>query len=189
MLNNPQELATKIKHGDQAAFRQLIEGFHQYAFALTFRILCDEEEAKDAVQEGFIKIWEKICSFDPSHKFTTWISRIFTNSAIDRLRSIKRHNLVRLDQVPDKLEMICAGSSDTKLDNQEMAQLIRSLAGDLPEKQQLVFILRDIQGMESSEVQEVLDLSETVVKSNLYHARKRIRRKLIQIITYEGRVR
>jgi len=185
MQKEPDELAVLILKRDQAAFRKLINEYNRYAFVLTFRILCDEEEAKDAVQEGFIKIWEKISFYDPSQKFKTWFSRIFANCAIDRLRSLKRRKYFDLDQVTEKLEMICNGSDEVNLDNREMAQIIRNLADELPERQQLVFILRDIQEMKSSEVQEILDLPETVVKSNLYHARKRIREKLTEIITYE----
>lgn len=181
-----QEIISRIKLSDQSAFRELVEHYQHKAFSLTFRILGDEEEAKDAVQEGFIKIWQNIKNYNPASQFTSWMYRIMANCAIDRFRKIRRQNEVALDLVPEKLHKIYTNEPDVTMDNTEMASMIRMLAGNLPEKQQLVFILRDIQGMESSEVQSVLGISETQVKSNLHHARKSIRKKIESIFNMNG---
>ncbi len=187
MPGNEQEIIKKIKEGDQVAFRELVEAYRQSAFSLAFRIVCDEEEARDVVQESFIKIWIKIGTYDPSQKFTTWMYRIITNSAIDKVRQLQRRRLVSIEKVQGRIEKKNADSSSNADDNAEIARLIRHLAEGLPEKQQLVFILRDIQGVESDEVEKILDLSAESVKSNLYHARKAIREKLIRAHLYEGR--
>jgi RNA polymerase sigma-70 factor (ECF subfamily) len=180
-----QEIITRIIAGDQDAFREVVEYYQHQAFSLTFRILADEEEAKDAVQEGFIKIWQNMRSYNSANEFTSWMYRIMANCAIDRYRKLKRQNELAIDLFPETSMAGSSGDPNASMDNQEIARTIRSLAGKLPEKQQLVFILRDIQGMESVEVQTVLGISEANVKSNLYHARKSIREKIDRIFQRE----
>jgi len=175
----------KVQSGNKRAFGMLIDEVQQFAFSLAFRILCDEEEAKDAVQESFIKIWKNIGEFDPSRRFTTWMYTIVTRCALDKLRSIKRKNQVRFDDACQELDKLLNGDLNQQIDNQEIGQLIHFLAEGLPKKQKLVFVLRDLQGLDSKEVQEILDESETIVKSNLYLARKAVKEKLNKITEYE----
>ena len=180
MLTNLPEIIEKVKKGDQPAFRLIVEEYRQQAFSLAFRIVCDEEEARDIVQDSFVIIWEKIDTYKMNAKFSTWMLKIVANKAIDRLRRIKRHHMVKLDSVIGKIDALAMDTIDQQSENSELAEIIRWLSAGLPEKQQLVFIMRDIQGMESDEVQEILGMSETSVKSNLYHARISIREKLMK---------
>jgi RNA polymerase sigma-70 factor (ECF subfamily) len=169
-------------NGDLKAFRKLVTMYQQPAYRLAFKILGDEEEAKDAVQESFIKIWKKISSFDPAREFVPWMYRIIVNTSNDRLRIIHRHTMVPLDQVSQKLEAVLQSDSKTVAENHETAVIIKGLTGMLPEKQRLVFILRDIEGMTSEEVELITEMNETSVKSNLYHARKSVRERLLKIL-------
>jgi RNA polymerase sigma-70 factor, ECF subfamily len=182
MLTDLQEIIEKVKKGDQATFRKLVEEYQQQAFSMAFRILCDEEEARDVVQDSFIKIWQKIGTYDMTMKFSTWLNKIVANSAIDRMRQIKRHNLVDVEKAIIKIDQLNLDIMQTEADNKETARLIRWLAEGLPEKQQLVFVLRDLEGIDSPEVRKILSMSETSVKSNLYHARMYIRERLIKSI-------
>jgi len=182
-----QEIIPRIIKGDQTAFRELVRFYQHQAFTLTFRILGDEDEAKDAVQEGFIKIWQHIGTYHPGNKFSSWMNRIMSNCAIDRYRKIRQMKEVKMENYSEIIEKIVDSGPDLKMDNKEIAQIIRLMASALPEKQRLVFILRDIQGMDSSEVQEVLGLSDTTVKSNLHHARRSIRNKIDRLFLLERR--
>jgi RNA polymerase sigma-70 factor, ECF subfamily len=182
MLTDLDKIIERIKEGDQAAFRKLVEEYRQQAFSMAFRIVCDEEEARDIVQESFIKIWQKIGTYNMSMKFSTWLYRIVANSAIDRMRQIKRHNHVGLENVIGQIDYMNLDNDQTEFDNKETASLIRWLAEGLPEKQQLVFILRDLEGIDSPEVRKILNMSENSVKSNLYHARLAIREKMLKQI-------
>jgi len=179
------EQIQQIIRGDQKAFRVLVENHQQYAFSLAFRLLCDEEEAKDVVQESFIKIWRNIKSYNPKMKFTTWIYKIITNTAIDRLRVIKRVGKESMDDATKNPGSILNYHPDKEYDNQELTQIIRSMSKDLPEKQKLVFVLRDIQGMNSVEVENILDIPADTIKSNLYHARRMVKEKLNKILHYD----
>ncbi|HJN06785.1 MAG TPA: sigma-70 family RNA polymerase sigma factor [Bacteroidales bacterium] len=177
----------KARNGDKEAFGHLVKAHQQYAFNLAFRIVCNEEEARDVVQDSFIKIWKNIKLYNPDIKFTTWMYNIVTNTAIDYLRATKKVDLVNIDDFHEKLTKVSTDNPETKLYNQEIGQLIHSISDTLPEKQRLVFVLRDLQGMNSAETSDVLDLSITSVKSNLYLARRVIKEKLLKILSYEGR--
>jgi RNA polymerase sigma-70 factor, ECF subfamily len=189
MPENLQETVKCIRNGDQAAFRKLVTIYQQPAYRLSFRILGNEEEARDAVQESFIRIWRKIGSYDPSREFIPWMYRIFVNTSTDRLRTIHRHTMIPFEQMAHNLEAIQQDDPANSADNRELANLIKGLAEMLPEKQKLVFILRDIEGMTSEEVESITELNETSVKSNLYYARKSVRERLLRILEKERTIK
>jgi len=180
-------IVDQAKLGDQKAFRYLVEQYQEYAYILSFRILCNEEEARDTVQESFIKIWKNIKKYDPKIKFTTWMYTIVTHTAIDKFRSLKRYTMVNIDDVAEHLEKIEDVGPGHKIDNEEIGMIIKLMAEDLPEKQRLIFVLRDIQGLESDEVEKIMKSSKTSVKTNLYHARRAIREKLNKVLAFERR--
>jgi len=184
---NRSQIIHQIKKGNQSAFRLLVEQYQAYAFKLAFRIVCNEEDAKDVVQESFIKIWRNIHNYRPSVKFTTWMYKIVTNSAIDLYRKNARQNSISLDESIGTVSEAQQNYINKNQDNKELSILIRKMADGLPEKQRLIFVLRDLQEIDSPEVQEILEISETTVKSNLYHARKTIKEKLLTLMAYERR--
>ncbi len=182
---DPKDIIMLVKNGDHKAFKTLVTMYRQAAFSLSFRILCNEEDARDIVQESFIRVWENIGSYDPGKRFTTWLFRIVTNCSIDRLRSSRRHTIISMDRVPELLSRPSDPNGETILGNKQIGGMIRLIADGLPEKQRLVFILRDIEGMDSSETEQVLGMTADLVKSNLWHARKAVREKLSGVLSYE----
>lgn len=184
---NLHQIIHQIKKGNQAAFRQVVEEYQEYAFKLAFRIVCNEEDAKDVVQESFIKIWRSIGKYNPSTKFTTWMYKIVTNTAIDLYRMNARQHSIPLDEANSIVALADQETTQKNLDNKELSILIRKLAEGLPEKQRLVFVLRDLQGMDSQEVKEIMDMPATGIKSNLYHARKTVKEKILTLMAYERR--
>lgn len=180
-----QEIVSRIRSGDRAAFRILVEMYQQQAYRLSFRILGNEEEARDIVQDSFVKIWQKIGSYDPARKFVTWMNGIVVHASVDRQRSLRRHVMVPVDRVLQTVEALQQQDPGRAADDRDLALLIQFLAEGLPEKQKLIFILRDIEGMSSEEVESVTGFPEDSVKSNLYHARKSVREKLFMILERE----
>lgn len=180
-----KEIIQKIQKGDKDAFRLLVEKYQQQAFRLAFRMLGDEDDARDVVQDSFIKIWEKFNTYNDKEKFSSWMYRIVSNTAIDNIRSQKRRPAISLENFIPETLATAEGSIDIVLENREAGKLIRLITAGLPEKQQLIFSLRDLQGLSQKEVQEICGMAETAIKSNLYHARKAIREKLSAILAYE----
>jgi RNA polymerase sigma-70 factor (ECF subfamily) len=169
------ELIESCIKGDVHAFRELIEKLQMYAYMLAFRILLNDEDAKDAVQDSFIKIWRNLGSYNCKYLFTTWMYRIVVNTCIDRLKEVKKRSEVYFENANE------SSCTEDSLGNRELAKQIRQLSKGLPEKQRIIFILNDLQGLSLDEASEVLNMPKGQVKSNLYYARKSIKGKLLKL--------
>ncbi len=180
LIKDMHNIVLRSKEGDMSAFEQLVKHYQDYAFALALRLLGDEEEAGDAVQETFIRVWKHMKSFDMRSKFSTWLYRVVTNLCFDRLKARKRRQRV-IAQNPDKKEIFeTGGDHDLEDDHikKELADLIMGLADELTPKQRIVFVLRDLQDLDIKEVSHIAGMSVGSVKSNLYYARQSIRQRL-----------
>ncbi len=168
------------QQGDENAFARVVRAHYSYAYTLAFRLVLDESDADDVVQEGFVRVWKNLDRFDPNTRFTTWLYRIVTNVSLDVIRARKRRPMIT-DREPDDIPMgetADAGNPEALTGNRDMIEHIKRLAADLPETQRLVFTLRDIQDLTIEEVCECTGLSSESVRSNLHYARKRLRERL-----------
>jgi RNA polymerase sigma-70 factor, ECF subfamily len=180
-MQNAHDILNRCKNGDTSAFRMLMEEYQGYAFALAFRIVCNEEDAKDIVQEAFIRVWKNIGRYDPAVKFTTWLYSIVTNLCFDAMRARKR-----MPAAASKAGLEDVVLASTALDDDpeklfathELASVIAALTETLPPTQRIVFVLRDLQQLSVREVCDILGLSEGSVKTNLVYARRCIRQRL-----------
>lgn len=163
------------KNGNTEAFGFVVEKLRQPLFRLAFRLLCDEEDAKDAVQDTFVKAWLAMGKYDPEQRFETWIYRIAVNVCYDRMRAGRRRKVYGRpagDYADD------AADTEAKLVNRELRESIMSLTQGLSVKQKLVFTLADLEELSTEEIRKATGLSTASVKSNLYLARKHIRENL-----------
>jgi RNA polymerase sigma-70 factor (ECF subfamily) len=177
-VTDTYDILLRSKNGDSEAFRSLVEYYQSYAFSLAFRLLCNEEDARDAVQESFIRIWKHLPEYDLQKKFTTWMYKIVTRICYDRLKAHRRQKIgVFLDR-SGNIQLPDGKSLEKELDNRESAQIIKNLAETLTPKQRMVFILRDLQDLEMKEVSRICNMPIHSVKSNLCHARRNIRIKM-----------
>ena len=176
------EIIARCKNGDLDAFRDLVERHQSFAFALAFRLLCNEEDAKDAVQESFVRVWRHLARFNPRQKFTTWLYRIVANLCYDRLKARKRRARIMVAADDDELPTIITSPLlvEKELANREIAAIIERLAGGLSSKQRMVFVLRDLQDLDMEEIVHITGMSMGSVKTSLYLARRAIRERLVQ---------
>ncbi|NOY57728.1 MAG: RNA polymerase sigma factor [Calditrichaeota bacterium] len=174
------DIFLRCQNGDLAAFRQVVETHQSFAFSLALRMLCDAEDARDVVQESFIKVWQNIGQFDPNRKFTTWLYKIITNLCLDYLKARKRKNRLFSSPLDSKVGNLARAEVDEEKNcmNKELIKEIKMLAEGLTPKQRIVFVLRDLQGLEMDQVVKITGLNKSKIKSNLYHARMNIRAKL-----------
>ena len=180
MSENVNEIIIESQSGSIKAFRILVEKFQSYAFNLAFRMLCNEEDSKDVVQETFIRVWKHLDRFDFSCQFSTWLYRIVTNLCYDRIKARNRKRKV-ISTVPHtEFAEITPGcqTMESSYDHTELAGLVIKFAEELSPKQRMVFILRDLQDLSIKEVTQITGMSGSAVKSNLYHARCCLRQKL-----------
>ncbi len=187
MKNTPEkssqpetELLNRCVAGDLEAFEKLVRQFQKYAYTLAYKILWNEEDAKDIVQETFIRVWKNIFKYDTKVKFTTWLYKIVTNLCFDKLKSDKRRKRHISPAAENKEINDLPNTSDPvkEITNQDLVEKVHLLSGGLSAKQRMVFTLRDLQDVDIPEIAEILQMSTGAVKSNLYLARMTIRKKL-----------
>lgn len=174
MAQQIHEVIARARNGDMQAFRQLVDMHQQFAYRVAFRLLANHDDARDVVQESFIRVWKNLPRFDDRSKFTTWLYKIVVHLCYDDLRSAyKRY----------KCDADCRDRSWEQLPIQEesgdadMIEHYRRLSAGLKPRQQVVFILRDLEELELGEIAAILKISVGAVKSNLYYARLNIRQK------------
>ncbi len=172
------ELIDRCVEQDAAAFEKLVHHFQSFAFALAMRLVADENEAEEVIQESFVRVWKHIGRYDRKTKFTTWLYTIVTNLSLDRLRAIRRRRRLFFsrDEFPDVEDVGGADDIAEIHSNRELAAMINRLTADLPTKQRVVFTLRDLQDLSVEEVAHIATMSVASVKTNLHYARKRIRK-------------
>ena len=183
MTDSTYETIIRCKSGDMSAFQSLVEEYQIYAYKLAFRLLCSEDEAKDVVQESFIRVWRHIQKYDLRSKFTTWLYKIVTNLCYDHLKARNRRTRIFQTDSEKINSNVIASNFDLEKDigNKELAEIIHNIADKLAPTQKIVFVLRDLQDLSIEEVVAVTGISKGAVKSNLYHARQHIRKKLEEI--------
>jgi RNA polymerase sigma-70 factor, ECF subfamily len=177
-----RELLLALRSGDEAALNELIGRKTKPLIQLVQRILGDLEEARDVVQVTFFKVWENRTKFDERWSPNTWIYRIASNLAIDHLRSRKSRERSH-EPVKQHLRQVADSNSHrdlSGLQHSEVAAIFRELSAGLSEKQRMVFLLREMEGLSSPEVAEVLGCRESTVRNHLFNARKYLRRELVR---------
>jgi RNA polymerase sigma-70 factor (ECF subfamily) len=169
------KLIEECREGSLSSFRKLIELTTPFAFSVAFRMLGNEEQARDIVQETMITMWQKLKKIKSADVFRVWIYRIVINKCYDDLRRRKKTPEIRADERTWNLlsDTISDGNSQA-LENKEMGEIINLLTDRLSPKQRAVFILTDIQEMTSDEISSILGMSKTLIKANLHYARKNI---------------
>lgn len=174
------ELINRCRKKDEKAFRLILEHFQTMVYSLAFRLLCDESEAEDVTQETFIRVWINLKKYDVQKKFSTWIYTIATNLCLDKLR-YRRHFLLKEISEQDLKILITQEDIERDYIHEELAAIISAFSNDLTPKQKLVFTLRYLEDLTVDEIVEITGLTPEKIKSNLFLARKEIRRKIEKI--------
>ena len=180
MTQKERDIITQCQQGNKDAFRWVVQTHQRMLFSLALKMLCDEEEAKDMVQETFIRVWQSIRTYNQEKPFTTWIYTIASRLCLDRLKRKKR--VIAMPDDEQALRRLASDNdSQRELENQEWVAIVRTMAEGLSDKQRLVFILCQLEGLSSEEAEQITGLDARQVKSNLYVARQTIRKRLNEL--------
>ena len=170
-----KELIEECRNGNLRSFRKVVEMTSQMVFTVAHRMLGDEESARDVVQDTMVTVWQKLANIKTAESFRTWVYRIAVNKCYDQLRRRKRQNENRYD---DQAWAIISNrileEGNTELDNAENARIISLLTDKLSPRQKAVFVLSELEDMPADEISKITGMTRSVIKANLYHARKNI---------------
>jgi RNA polymerase sigma-70 factor (ECF subfamily) len=149
---------------------------------VAYRILGDREEARDVVQIAFVRVWEHRRRYHPRYSANTWIYRIATNLAIDHLRSRRSRERVAepLRLHFERRQHSAAHRPLAELGEREVAAIFDQLAAGLTERQRAIFVMRELEGLTSAEVAEIVGCRESTVRNHLFNARRVLREALVR---------
>lgn len=169
-----EELSTRVAQGDAAAFDTLAGRHMERAFRVAYRLAGQREDAEDLVQEAFVRVLERIDTFDPGRSFAPWFYRILTNLALNQRRA---GHLRRTQPLPVSVQ----GSTLSPARQAEQAEVRERLGAALarlPETQQDIVKLFELEGFSGQEIAGMLDLPAGTVRWHLHEARKALRQAL-----------
>jgi RNA polymerase sigma factor (sigma-70 family) len=181
-----KQLIHKAKMGDEISFESLILGCQSKAYNIALRYLKNEEDAMDALQESFIKIFRHLNSFKEDSRFDTWVYRIVVNTCNDMLRKNSNQKITdSIFKVEDEKETVIdipdtSGSPEDVFDHKETTNHILSCMERLSLEQKEIIVLRDIHGFSYDEISEILNCSIGTVKSRINRSRLRLREILLE---------
>ncbi len=177
-------LVREAQAGDTRAFDELVHRYENRVYRLAFKILREEEDAADVLQDAFLSAFRGLKNFKAESTFSTWLYRIATNASLMKIRK-RRDNQVSLEQSQnDSRETETIAIPDwshqplQELLDEETRDIMEDAVGRLPEDLRSVFVLRDVEELSNQEVAEVLELSVAAVKSRLHRARVFLRDRL-----------
>lgn len=163
-------------------FETLVLPTKNKLFRFAFRLLGNSDEAKDVVQDVFIKLWNGRDQLTEVENMEAWCMRITRNLSLDHIRIRQRRST---DSISQGLEIHQDGlTPHEKTEMQENMQQIDQMIAALPEKQRQVIHLRDIEGYSYNEICQILELDMNQVKVNLFRARSAVREKLVKMNAY-----
>lgn len=174
------KLLDKCMRGDLNSFEILIQTYSKQVYNILYRILGNEEDAKDVSQEVFIKVYKKLHTFHGKSEFFTWLYQITINSAKDFIK--RKKVLLSVDDLSDaghELSDKKGGNPEESFMEVETKDAILKALLELKDEQRVIIVLRDIQGLSYEEISKVLEIGIGTVKSRI----NRSRMKLRQILT------
>jgi RNA polymerase sigma-70 factor (ECF subfamily) len=162
-----QTAVTRCLSGDSAAFEGIVGRYQQVLFTVALRMLGNEEDARDAAQNTFVKVFENLRSYDPRHRFFSWIYRILMNECLNVRR---RPSLL---QTHSSFEDVIARPADADLvENAERRSAVKKAILELPQTYREVIVLRHFAALSYEEMGEAIGIPLKTVKSRLYSARQ-----------------
>lgn len=175
MPHDDEALVARARAGDVEAFAELVRRYEPRVRAVLWRLLDDERDLEEAVQDTFLRAWRSLDGYRGEAQLFTWLYRIAVNEALMRVRR-KRLSVTALDEVGDT-----AARERGPEDEADVAELRRFLLASLramPFEYRAPLVLRDVEGLSNQEVAQVLGLSLAAAKSRIHRARMQLRADL-----------
>lgn len=180
-----KELLKKCRQGDRDAFNILVQTYQRQVINLAYGMLSDTEDATDAAQEVFIKVYRNIDRFEGKSSLSTWIYRITSNVCKDflrkRTRTIQSVSIYESSEDDDDRPMEIKDSSPTPQEHMEITETqreVRKALDELPEEYKSVIVMYDLEGLSYDEISNVLQCPVGTIKSRLNRARKALKKNL-----------
>jgi RNA polymerase sigma-70 factor (ECF subfamily) len=177
-----EDIAARVLDGQTALFEVLMRRHNERIYRAARAILRDESEAEDVMQQAYVNAYAHLRQFDRRAKFSTWLTRIAVNEALARAKRRGRYQpfdeeASATGEIPMKMQQ---ADPERQAFGRELGALLEAAVDTLPDGHREVFMLREIEGLSTTETAECLDVTEDVVKTRLSRARASLRRELFE---------
>ena len=182
-----EQIVKNLQAGKTDCFAQLANLYQKKIYALSFNLTRNAMDSEDVTQEVLLTLFKKIHTFQGRSAFSSWVYRITLNATYMKLRSQKKHQSISVEELlpsfngsgfqQEKIRDWSENAESLLFDN-ETREIIQKAVDLLPDKEKIVFILRDVEGLSTEKVSNILDLTIPAVKSRLHRARLFLRKKL-----------
>ena len=182
-----EALLERLRAGDDDAYAEFVRDNSPRMLAVARRLLRNEEDARDAVQEGFLSAFKALERFAGGSKLSTWLHRIVVNAALMKLRTKKRKPERSIEDLlpgykedghPQEFFETWHETGEDAASREEERSLVRKQIDELPDNYRNVLLLRDIEGIDTGETAALLGLTPGAVKTRLHRARLALRQLL-----------
>jgi RNA polymerase sigma-70 factor (ECF subfamily) len=182
MTWSDEELVTRSIGGDPESFNQLVLRWERPIYALAYRVIGREEDARDVCQETFLRAFRALNGFRGQAKFSSWLYRIALNLCRDWVRRERRTPLVQAPDELDALELAAvqepAASVEDLVARRELTRVVEQAMARLPEEQRTAIILKEYHELTFQEIADLVGCPLSTVKTRLYQGLSVLRREL-----------
>jgi RNA polymerase sigma-70 factor (ECF subfamily) len=184
MTWSDEELVTRSIGGDADSFNQLVLRWERPIYALAYRVIGREEDARDVCQETFLRAFRALSGFRGQAKFSSWLYRIALNLCRDWVRRERRTPIVSVPDDIDVMELAVAhepsGSIEDLVARKELTRIVERAMARLPEEQRTAIILKEYHGLTFQEIADLVGCPLSTVKTRLYQGLAVLRRELVK---------
>jgi RNA polymerase sigma-70 factor (ECF subfamily) len=172
------DVVARVRAGDTSWFEILMRRHNQRVYRVARSIVKDEGEAEDVMQQAYINAFMHLDQFEQRAQFSTWLTRIAVHEALARRRKWQPDLVEPTEHEGDRLDRLTADQPDPERQayTGELSRVLEGAVDSLPEHYRTVFVLRDIEGLSTSEAAAALEVTEEAVKTRLHRARAMVRR-------------
>jgi RNA polymerase sigma-70 factor (ECF subfamily) len=183
MIRSDEELVASATAGDLEAFNQLVTRWERPIYALAYRTLGREEDARDVAQEAFMRAYRGLRGFKGEAKFSSWLYRITLNLCRDWMRKERRAPIVQVPEGTDPVDLADAQASPLEsvedlVARREMSDAVSRAMAELPEEQRTAIMMKEYHGLTFQEIADILNCPLSTVKTRLYQGLSVLRRRL-----------
>jgi RNA polymerase sigma-70 factor (ECF subfamily) len=182
MPSTDEELVARSMGGDLDSFNQLVLRWERPIYALAYRVIGREEDARDVAQETFLRAFRALKGFKGQAKFSSWLYRITLNLCRDWIRRERRTPVVQAPEGVDVIELAGESSPSETIEElvsrHELGRAVGKAMAQLPEEQRTAIILKEYHGLTFQEIADLLDCPLSTVKTRLYQGLTVLRKQL-----------
>jgi RNA polymerase sigma-70 factor, ECF subfamily len=173
-------LVDAARRGDRAAFDELVRRTYVDTYTLAMRLTANEEDARDVVQESYLRAWKGIRRFRGDAQFSTWMYRITANAAATLVQKRRRRRVESLETVDEPIEVSLEAQPEAATVSAVGMETLARAVEALPPKLRAIVVLKDVYGLPHEAIAEELGISVAAAKVRLHRGRKRLRDALYE---------